>query len=105
MVIIYYFLGCIPMIIIYGLLYILIDKLHLMEKIQKFDDSNSGPVYDTLKAFFFIIIILLAVASLGVILLPIYVYYEFINGNIINALLLSVIASIVLLIDSMVFNP
>lgn len=52
MVIIYYFLGCIPMMIIYGLLYILIDKLHLMEKIQKFDDSNSGPVYDTLKAFF-----------------------------------------------------
>ena len=103
MVIIYYLLGCIPIIIIFFLLYIFVNKIHLAEKIQKFDDSNSGPVYDILKAFFIIIMILLAVASIGVILLPMYIYYEFINGNIINALLLSVVGSIALLIDGIVF--
>ena len=37
MVIIYYLLGCIPIIIIFCLLYIFVNKIHLAEKIQKFN--------------------------------------------------------------------
>lgn len=102
--ILYYFIGCVPVCVLGFALYIFIDKIHLVEKIQEFDNSNSGPIYDFLKTIFLIIVFFFAIASLGAMILPIYIFFAFSDGNIIQGLLLTLLCSIAIIFDSIVFD-
>lgn len=103
-----YFIGLIPVLIIGYLLNIFIYKTSLDEKIEKritdFDNRNSGPVYDFFKAILLILIVILVFFSLGTLIIPIYIYYAFSDGNILYGVLLTLITVFAMTFDAIVLE-
>ena len=94
--ILYYFLGLIPLGILTFLFNTLIEKLKLKEKLKKFDESNSGSVYNFIKSIAFIIFVTLCFLSIGFILIvPMYIGTSIIEGKYIDAILFTLLGSII----------
>lgn len=102
--ILYYFIGCIPMGIVSLILNHIIEKIHLLEKFQKFDEVNSGPIYDFFKTLFFIFLFIFGVLSLSILILPLYIYLAFVDGNILEGLILTLISSVMFTFYCNVFD-
>ena len=98
--ILYYLIGCIPICVLGFILYNFVDRINLMEKIKNFDKANSGPVY----CFFRNIIFILVIASFGLIMFPIIIYQDFIDGYIFRGLLMSLLCAIAITLDIIVFD-
>lgn len=102
--ILYYFIGCIPVCIFMFLFLMLYDKLNIAKKIENFDNANSGPIYDFFKTIFLIIIYLIAIASIGCLILPMHIYLSFSQGNFLTGTLLSILCAIIFSIAFSVFD-
>lgn len=100
----YYLIGMIPICILAYPLIILVDKFKLKEKIQQFDNSNSGPVYDFLKTIFIILIFFTFICSIGVAIIPAYIWKAIESGNYIQAFFLSLLSAIIIVFDGNVMD-
>ena len=102
--ILYYFVGCIPVAILSLLLNFFVEKIKLIEKIHKFDEANSGPIYEFFKTIFFIALFIFGIISIGICILPIYIFRAFADGNILEEFILVLIGSIMFSFYCMVFD-
>ena len=85
----------IPLLLACGLMHI-IDKLDIEQKVLNFDKKNSGPIYDTLKAFVAIIVFLVVIVSFGfAMFLPFTIYNTFITDGIVSGIITVLISTLV----------